>query len=75
MRKGRGWVFRINCGKGQERWPDGHDNEWKSAAGGGRGHLEGLPETWNGGSQESVGVTLAETLSSGDMEPEGKTHF
>ena len=35
MRKGRGWVFRINCGKGQERWPDGHDNEWKSATDGG----------------------------------------
>jgi hypothetical protein len=24
-------VFRIKCGEGQERWLDGHENEWKSA--------------------------------------------
>ena len=30
-----------------------------------------MPETWNrGGSQESMGVILAETHNSGDMEPE-----
>ena len=23
--------FRIRCGEGQEGWPDGHENEWKSA--------------------------------------------
>ena len=23
--------FRIRCGEGQERWLDGHENEWKSA--------------------------------------------
>ena len=29
-----------------------------------------MPETWNGGgSQESMGVILAETHNSGDMEP------
>lgn len=22
--------FRIRCGKGQKRWPNGHENEWKS---------------------------------------------
>ena len=25
------WGFRIRCGEGQERWLDGHENEWKSA--------------------------------------------
>lgn len=47
-------------------WPDGHVNEWKSATGGeickgrGRGHLEAVPKTWDrGGSQESMGLTLA----------------
>lgn len=30
-----------------------------------------MPETWEGrGSQGSMGVTLAETHSNGDMEPE-----
>ena len=34
-------------------------------------HLEDMPETWHrGGSQESMGVTLAETHSSGNIEPE-----
>jgi hypothetical protein len=27
--------FRIRCRGGQERWPDGHENEWKSATDGG----------------------------------------
>ena len=22
--------FRIRCGEGQERWLDGHEDEWKS---------------------------------------------
>ena len=31
----RGWGgIRIRCGEGQERWPDGHENEWKSATDG-----------------------------------------
>ena len=24
-------AFRIRCGERQERWSDGHENEWKSA--------------------------------------------
>jgi len=24
------WGVRIRCGEGQERWLDGHGNEWKS---------------------------------------------
>ena len=36
--------------------------------------LEDVPETWDAGaSQESMGVTFAETHSSGDMEPEEAT--
>jgi hypothetical protein len=26
--------LKIRCGEGQERWPDGHENEWKSASDG-----------------------------------------
>lgn len=40
---GRGMVvFRIRCGKKQEREPNGHSNEWKSATGEDEGHLRGL---------------------------------
>ena len=48
--KGRNWVeggvcgeweVRIRYGEGQERWPDGHENEWKSATDGG-GDVEGM---------------------------------
>ena len=70
-------MFRLRYREGQERWPDGHENEWKSATGGeickgrGRGHLEAVPKTWDrGGSQESMGVALAKTHGIGDMEPE-----
>jgi hypothetical protein len=28
-------VFRIKCGQGQERWLDGHENEWNSVTDGG----------------------------------------
>lgn len=41
MGKGMGG-FRIRCGDGQEGWTDGHENEWKSATGGGW-------ETWDRG--------------------------
>jgi hypothetical protein len=34
---GIGGVFRIWCGEIQGKWPDGHENEWKSAAGVGVG--------------------------------------
>ena len=27
--------FRSRCGEGEERWLDGHENEWKSATDGG----------------------------------------
>jgi hypothetical protein len=38
---------------------------------GGVGFLEDVPETWDGGdSHASMGVTLAETHSSGNIEPE-----
>ena len=41
---------------------------------GGRWHLRGFPETWDGkGSQESMGVALPETYRSGDMEDEEAT--
>jgi hypothetical protein len=26
------WGFRIRCGKEQDRWIDGHENEWNSAS-------------------------------------------
>jgi hypothetical protein len=39
------------------------------------GHLGDVTETWDRGSpQESRRVTLAETHSSGDMEPEEATY-
>jgi hypothetical protein len=25
------WGFRIKCEEAQEKWPDAHENEWKSA--------------------------------------------
>jgi hypothetical protein len=28
---GEQWGLRIRCVEGQERWPDGHENEWKSS--------------------------------------------
>ena len=38
------------------------------------GHLQDETETWDkGGTQESMGVTLAVTHSIGDMEPEEAT--
>ena len=40
----------------------------------GRGHLQEETETWDkGGTQESMGVTLAVTHYIGDMEPEEAT--
>lgn len=49
--KGNGG-FKIMYGKGQERWPDGHQNEWKIATDrgwGDGGHLKDMSETWNRG--------------------------
>ena len=58
------------------RWPDGHENEWKSATdrGGGGGGLV-QDETDKGGTQESMGVSLAMTLSTRDMKSEEATSF
>lgn len=69
---------QVRCGEGQERWPDKHENEWKSATGRweGRGHLQDKTETWDkGGTQESMRVTLAMTHSIGDMGPEKTTSY
>ena len=57
------------------RKSEGQENEWKSAVGGGGvgaslGHARNLG--W-GGSQESMGVTLAEMYSSEDLEPDEAT--
>jgi hypothetical protein len=59
-------VFRIRHGERQERWPDVHENEWKSSTDlhgvVGVGYWEDLPESWGrGGSQESMRVILSET--------------
>jgi hypothetical protein len=32
--------FGVGCGEGQVRWPDGHENEWKSATN--RGGVRGI---------------------------------
>ena len=54
MQRGMGF-FRTKCWERQERGPDGHENEWKSATGGNEGHLEGTPEAWDReGFQESM---------------------
>ena len=31
MERGWGGQFIIRCSERQKRWPDGHENEWKSA--------------------------------------------
>lgn len=57
-------------GKRQERGPEERIEIctwWKCGV---QGHLHKVPETWDSkGSQEAMGVTLAETYSSGDIEP------
>jgi hypothetical protein len=74
MREGMGKgmaEFRIRCGKGQERWPDGYENEWKSATGR-DGELGGILRTCQrpgiGGTQKSMSVRLVVLYSIGDME-------
>ena len=62
----------------QKRWLDGHENEWKYSSDQGEmvqaGHLQDKTEAWNkGGTQESMGVTLAVTYNIGNMEPEEAT--
>jgi hypothetical protein len=45
-REGKGNVlgvrFGIRCREGQERWPNGHENEWKCATNG-CGKLQASP--------------------------------
>jgi hypothetical protein len=60
-------MFRIKYGEIQERGLEGQENEWKSVAGGSlwmEAFLD-LPETWDRISQEFMGLTLAETPTSG----------
>ena len=72
MRKGMGSSTGRNMWGGE--WPKGHENKWKSANDGGGGHLQDVTKTWDkGGSQESMGVTLAVTHRIGGMEPEEAT--
>jgi hypothetical protein len=64
------------CWKRQEKGPEGQENEWKSEASWSTFFLGGSldPETWDGGgSQESIRMTLAGMLNSGDIEPEEAT--
>jgi len=39
--------FRIRCWEGQERWLDGHENEWKPATDRGEevGSISGMRQT------------------------------
>ena len=71
-------MFRIRCEEGLERWPDSHESEWKSATDRGRGvarHLQEETETWDkGSSQDPMGVALAVTNNTRDMEPEEATY-
>jgi hypothetical protein len=67
-------------GEGRDRrWPESHENEWKFAAFKVLGRwgwrdLKDMPETQvREGSQESMEVTLAETHSNENMEPEEDT--
>lgn len=62
----------------QDRWPDGQENELKSAADRGRvmGFLENVPDTWaRGGSQRLMVVTLAQIHNGGNMAPEDITSY
>ena len=61
----------FRCGKGQETWPDGHENEWKSIhdmGRWGRGHLQKETETCDRVTQESMGVHLSLIQSIGNVE-------
>jgi hypothetical protein len=66
-----GGGFSIRCEERQEKWPDGHENGWKSASdrhGEVRGNLKDIPEIWDKrGAQEPIEVTLAVSHSIGDI--------
>ena len=81
MGRGMGWI-QDQVWEGTGGWPDGHENERKSATdgskemwgGGGAWRLEDKLETWdNRGAQESLWVTLHVTNYFEDMEPEVAT--
>ena len=57
-------IGMIRCGERQERWLDGHENEWKSSTVGGE-EVKGIFRT-----RQKPGVTLAVTQHIGDIEPE-----
>lgn len=65
---------RIKFGKRQERWPEGQENEWKSAAGRVGGEMRVLSRKWQRpGMAESprIQCMLAKlSHSSGCMESE-----
>lgn len=77
MRGGGYGVFKIRCEGGQERWIDGHENEWESIDDRGNkveAHLEEKKETRdNGGSKESMGASLAVAHYIGHRKPEEVT--
>lgn len=75
MKRGNWVAWEWGKGNQNQVWGktrrEGQESEWESAAGRDGGHLQDMPETWDGqDSQESMGVTLAKTPSSGDMQPE-----
>ena len=74
----RGWgekwaVFRIRYEERPGKWPGSPENEWKSVAGGGCGHLKEVPETWIGRLPRINGGDLSWDSSRGDTEPEEAT--
>ena len=66
----------MRYGERQERGPESQESECKSivSGDGDRGDLQEVPETWDdGGSQESMCVTLGGMLNSGHIELEEMT--
>jgi hypothetical protein len=65
--------LRIRCWEGQERGPDGLENEWTFVTDGDE-EVGGISRMRHGlgqgGAQESMAVTLAVIHYTGDMEPE-----
>jgi hypothetical protein len=77
--EGMGWemgVFGILSVEKQERWPDSHENEWKSATDRGGEDISrtrqrhGIRET-----PQSIRVALTVTHSIGNKEPDKATSY
>ena len=67
---------RIRHGERQERSTEGQKNEWKDVAEGSCGWENSLGnprDQGEGGSQESMQMTLAEMANNRDLEPEETT--